>query len=799
VELLATQRIEVYDLTTKKLVQELPFPRGSHLAFAPDGTLYGISNAQVVRIDAARGQLVPLPLDVLRPTALACNKAGEILVFDSAPDRRVIRVFDASGKPLRTIGKPGGRIVGPYDPNRFTSRPGVGVDLAVDGQDQLWVVENEHAPKRVSLWSMDGTFKKDLLGNTAYGGGGCLDPYDKSRLYHQGLEFSLDWQTGDTALKNVLWQGSLPAGEVAIHRENRRYLVTRPLFNTQPVGIVYLHEKDRLQCVAAVGSAGAFPPLRTSEILQKLGKKALGNADFIWSDRNGDGAPQAVEVEFFEAPNARASQPGRFDETLGIDALKYRYEVREILPNGVPVYERKDKTFASRCVRMNDNRYFVIGDNERMAGLDAAGKPAWTHPVEGWGVQAITAAKRPWFPGQTVAQFDVIGHETTTAGDLGEFFVTDGNCGTWHIWTADGLLAGRMFRDLLGPEKAPWSMHEHERGIDLSGVTVGQEHFRGYFCKTREDGKFYAVAGHNHISVVEVQGLDRFKRLGGTITVTPGDVAAAMERDRTREARKLYESAKIIECPRQKRAFKLDGDPGEWDFTNATLDGHNVSLAMNYDDASLYVCVRARGSGPLKNNGNDWRRLFKTGAAFDLQIGVHAGADVRRRTPSAGDIRLLMTLKGNEPAAVLYQPVAPGSKPGEAWETRTDVAEAKFDRVAKLSDAQVAVQTDKNSYCLEARIPLKAIGLNIEPDVCYKFDWGILLGGPDGNDVLQRAYWANSQTTILADEALEAQLHPDLWGMIRFLPDAERRNSGKQDLDDLLDGDKKSPPKFQKR
>jgi hypothetical protein len=299
VDTLATQRIEVYDLNSKKLLQELPFPKGSDLAFGPDGTLYGISNSRVVRVDTAGGKLVPLPLDVKKPTAVTLNKAGDLLVFDGAADQRVVRMFDRSGKALRTIGTPGGRIVGPYDPTRFTSSPRVAVDLAVDARDQLWVVECDHSPKRVSLWDMDGTFKKDLLGNTSYGGGGCLDPYDKSRLYHHGLEFTLDWKTGATALKNVLWQGNTPAGEQPIQLKDRRYLVTRPQFNTQPVGVVYLQNGDRLQCVAAVGAAGGFPMLRTAPILKSLGKRALGNLDFTWSDRNSDGSPQPEEVEFF--------------------------------------------------------------------------------------------------------------------------------------------------------------------------------------------------------------------------------------------------------------------------------------------------------------------------------------------------------------------------------------------------------------------------------------------------------------------------------------------------------------------
>ena len=225
-----------------------------------------------------------------------------------------------------------------------------------------------------------------------------------------------------------------------------------------------------------------------------------------------------------------------------------------------------------------------------------------------------------------------------------------------------------------------------------------------------------------------------------SITVTKQDVAAALEWDRKREARKIYEAAKIIECPWQTKKFKLDGDPSEWESPSATLNGQDASLAMSYDDTNLYFCFRARGAGPLKNTGKDWRKLFKTGAAVDLNIGLDSKADVKRQSAAIGDLRLLMTEAGPEPTAVLYQPNAPGSKPEEAWETHTDVAQSSFDRVARLKDVQIAVRTEANSYCVEAVVPLKSIGLKIEPNASYKFDWGILVSGPGGSEVTQRLY-----------------------------------------------------------
>ena len=109
--------------------------------------------------------------------ALACGPDGQIFIFDSGKHRKNIRVYDASGKFTRTIGKTGGYQRGAWDPNRFDNVSA----LAVDTKGQIWAVGTSYWPKRVSLWSNDGTFLKEFLGPTEYGGGGCLDPGDKRR------------------------------------------------------------------------------------------------------------------------------------------------------------------------------------------------------------------------------------------------------------------------------------------------------------------------------------------------------------------------------------------------------------------------------------------------------------------------------------------------------------------------------------------------------------------------------------------------------------------------------------------
>lgn len=778
VDPLATERMEVYDTATKRLLNEWSLPRAGAMAFAPGGSLYAISDGQVVTLDLASGKTTPLKLDVKAPSAVTCDHAGNLYVFDAAAGERVVKVFSAAGKALRTIGTPGGRVVGPWDPKRFSAY--ANIDLAVDAKEQLWVVEDDFSPKRVSIWATDGTFKKDLLGNTSYGGGGVLDPYDKTRLFYGPMEFALDWKTGASTLKGMTWMGDSPAGEMPIRIQGRRYLVTRPLFNRQAVGVVYREDNGKITRVAAVGSAGSFPPLRTPDVLGKLGKTPLGDCAFTWSDRNGDGGAQADEVTFFN-DNARPDAPGRFEETLSIDAGgAYRYEVTGFTPDGVPLYARVKKPAGGMLVKLANGTFFTA-QNEPNRAVDPAGTAVWTYPSEGWGVHALYRAK-PYTPAQVTAEFDVIGHETAHAGDLGEFLVTNTNTGVWHIWTADGLLAGQIFRDLRSPGTAPWSMYEHERGMDLTNITVGQEHFSGYFCRTA-DNKYYAVAGHNHVSIVEVTGLDKIVRGQGDINVTAPMLQQAVTWNREQFSHALYAKARLINCRPLPLGVTVDGDPREWENPSASID-ENVGFDLAYDENNLYVCYMVNQNGPLKNTGNDWKRLFKTGAAVDLQIGVDPQAAVDRTSPVKGDQRLMMTMMNGKPVAVLYQPEAPGAPAAENWESHTMVFNTKFDRVVQAPEVEIAVSNGKEGYCLEAAIPLKTLGLNIRHNQTLKLDWGIMVSGPQGSEVLQRRYWANSLTAIVSDEAAEAMLHPDLWGLVRFSLDAgDKGDAPDMDMD----------------
>ncbi|PAW86750.1 MAG: hypothetical protein B9S33_07390 [Pedosphaera sp. Tous-C6FEB] len=775
---LVTERLEVLDAATGKIVKEVPLPKagsptggaapGNTLAANARGDLFAISAGKLVKVDLAAGQHQVLASDLTNPTALACDTAGNCFVFDAAADRKNIRVYDRTGKFLRTIGEPGGYQRGPWNQQRMSHISA----LAVDGRGQVWAVDWNYWPKRVSLWSADGKFLKEFLGPTEYGGGGQLDPGDKRRLFYGPLEFELDWASGKSRLKNLLSLEGHAVSDSPIRVGQHLYLVnTRPGGHgpSQNCGVVFLHEGDRARLVAAVGIAGYFKPILEPRLVKAFGGKVLMDYLCAWSDLNGDEQVQPEEVQLWPKPKqARVV----FDSQLGVQMGTVGFRVKTTRPDGVPIYERADLPglWEGVALRLNDGNFyhFEDGDSKQLCAVQRPdGKVLWTYQTEGAGVQAITRAK-PWHPAQIVCQFGFAGHATAHAGDLGEFLVFNSNVGVWDIMTADGLFAGQIFRDLRDPKALPWSGTNNTRGMKMDDITAGQEHFQGYFTRTA-DNKYYAVAGHNHASVVEVAGLDRFKRFAGKLAIGGKELAATQAWERNREARVLYARAPVLDAYRMS-APKLDGKLNDWPPASAELD-RDAQFRIGYDDQNLYLAYEINRRGPLKNQGQQWDRLFKTGASVDLQIAADPAANPDRKAPAPGDQRLLLTLMGSQPAAVLYQAVVPGTPPDKAWQVVSPVHSVTFDRVTKLDTVRLVVDDDPNRYTLEAAVPLAVLGLKITPGLRLKLDWGILVSGPDGTEVLRREYWANKATQIIADAPSEAELHPELWGHVRFHPE----------------------------
>lgn len=803
VDPLAGQRLAVYNTDTGDLLRALPSTIDGDLAFDPAGQLFGISDRRVLEVDSRTGETGREVVDdVLHPRLVEFDRHGRLYVYDHEDNRRVVRVYDAKRKYLHSIGTPGPKKAGPWDPASL----GEISAMSVDGQDGIWMIYPHENPRRTIHFKTDGTFVKEMLGNTPYGGGGTLDRYDRTRAYFKDVVFNIDWGKTDTdrvtsridsMMSMNLWESSQYAPlfrqeMVPIMVNNRRYMVNIPLL-MQPrhqAGYVYLYdeEKKTMRMVAGVGSCtvGSFFD-QDPAMIRHLDGEPLKNLLFIWGDRNGDGKMQVPEVQFEKTPKDYYGL-GRFDRDLGVMGGKTRYEVKKFLADGTPIYHKVPVKAPGGFYRMDNGNYLSFtarGKGEFpwcIASHTPRGKRMWTY----WASQGVSGLFiPPWVPGQISNLFTIIGHEKAHAGDLGEFVVIHANTGQWTVWTADGMLAGRIMNHARDP-KARRLGSEYARGTRLDGLTAGQEHFHGFFCKTVEDDRYYIVTGGNHASIVEVKGLEKFRRFEKEITITPD----MLSRTRVWEANRLQESvlarSPTVECLEQTP--RIDGKVGltEWGDEGVEIRFQTFFNAA-HDRRNLYLCWKVMRSGPLRVSGKDFRRFFRSGGAVDLRIGTDPDADVHRTKPAKGDIRLLITTTDDKPVAVLYQPVAPDAPPDHAWEVSTFAGgTVTFDQVKILDEAVVRLSGGDNYYEVEVAIPLTALGLVPREGMVLRLDTGVLCTDK-GKKTTDRYYWADKMAVGLPDEATETRLRPSLWGFIRF---AGRK---KTQLEQILDADPDEP------
>ncbi|HEX3314847.1 MAG TPA: hypothetical protein VHR72_08160, partial [Gemmataceae bacterium] len=241
-------------------------------AFEADRSLIFLENTSLTRFS-------PRPpgesANVLRnafdhPVGLMVDDKGNIYVSDQGT-KHTVTVIAPDGS-RKTIGHPGSPKAGPYDPLHMNHPHG----MTVDSRGRLWVAENDFQPKRVSIWNPDGSLAKAFYGPAEYGGGGVMDPHDRTRFFYHGMEFKLDPEKGTDKLVSVFWRapGELPLSFRAegpgnpLYHDGKRYFTN--CFNANPTGgtgVAFLwQQRDGIaQPVAAMGRAGEWDLLKTRE------------------------------------------------------------------------------------------------------------------------------------------------------------------------------------------------------------------------------------------------------------------------------------------------------------------------------------------------------------------------------------------------------------------------------------------------------------------------------------------------------------------------------------------------------
>ncbi|HEX8912609.1 MAG TPA: hypothetical protein VF796_09655, partial [Humisphaera sp.] len=315
----AAGKLLLVDVAAGKVTAEQKLATPSGVAFDSQGRLLVTTRHEIFRYKAIAdpsrfpdddATVGPVGFDEL--VGITLDAADNIYASERGSSHQV-HVFDPRGKPLRTVGKPGVPAVGPYDPLHMNNPRG----LAVDPQGRLWVAEQDEHPKRVSVWNPDGTIARAFYGPAEYGGGGSLDPVDKTKFYYAGMEFKLDWAKGTDQLAAVFYRPGKDALKLpfrsgvpqnAVYAGGRRYWVNS--HNSNPTGghgstFVFADRGGVAVPCAGFGRANDWDLLREPQFAGVWPKdtdpKANPHTDkaalFLWQDLNADGQVQPDELK----------------------------------------------------------------------------------------------------------------------------------------------------------------------------------------------------------------------------------------------------------------------------------------------------------------------------------------------------------------------------------------------------------------------------------------------------------------------------------------------------------------------
>jgi hypothetical protein len=769
----------------------IPSPRG--LCFDQGGRLYVITESKVKRFSVAPGEAhladeaTVIGHGLSEPRRTFVSDDGTLYVADWGTSHQ-IKVFSPEGKPLRIIGEPGGPQLGRYDERRMSYPCG----MAIDRRGRLWVAEAETYPKRLSQWRAgDGSFIRAWYGPPKYGGGGAIDPRDKRRFFYAeydrggGIAFDLDWEKGESKVRSILWRPERfeetvpgPAPERACTVAGLTFLTN--CFNGQlrynqdrGATIWRLDPDDIARPVAVLGNAADLNhhqwgwAMRHRDAINGLWKgKDPALIFFAWCDDNADHVAQPGEVRWAET--TRRDARGEPLREIGLMPLIYpdlsvttsygtKLSPPTISARGIPIYDLTKTTVVGLADMQRsplvgrDHALTYRDGTDALFGADLSGRRRWQmNWIEGDPPSSdhLVQATRPnGLPVRPVV------------GEAGDLVAYSGEKGAIFLLTLDGLFV----QTLGGDERTlpNWRMPEKRRGMIIEGVTFSAEHFHPTITQV-DGGEIYMVVGHEHSSIVRLEGFETVRRLDlGGLAIDEGSLRDLPE---ALVARAREQGRDTLTVTLRQQAPEIDGRFDEWppEMGWADISGQ-AKAAVTVAGGRLYAAFRTGDPDLLTNGGKDDRYLFKTGGALDLMLGADPGADRHRREPGRGDLRLLVAQVGGRTRAVLFRAVAPDGPKGRDLLYQSPIGRVHFDEVSDISGSVALAGHDGD---FEFSVPLEVLGLRPEKGVEILGDLGILRG--DGVQTTRRIYWNNLDTGLVSDLPSEARLRPTNWGVWRF-------------------------------
>jgi hypothetical protein len=755
--------------------REAPFPSGKIDIALPAAATGLTAQGDKIVVTVAKTNLV---FDALtgEPTSAPAPEQPRVAVAGN-----VVKVFQ-NGKVIQTIGEPGGREPGPWNPRRFGDISAAVVQELPEGA-RVWVVETGPV-RRVSVWSMNGQLVREYVGNTGYQGwDGMLSDTEPNVGYALGALLDVKLPGYEYQVKNVIGEGrpKPAAGKPAMF-----YFGLNPPFrvpqhfvsavsgkpveyltdNGHLVSMVFMRRGERWQCVAALGPAAVKDQLGWPA---NFPQPPSANAVFSWSDLNRDGYQTPDEIVWHDPGRpyvlGQIYQWGyRSDQNLVYYSGGLAFRPVKFLADGAPVYDvSKAEALPGELGNAPGNIYRtargyvtlqaqpelaqhlgVIHGQQALAGYDDSGRAWWTYPNFWLNVHGGASAPMA-LPGVLMGFLKFNGFPKMDAG-WGVIGI-HGNMGQVFLLRDDGVYLGELFTD---QRMAPGSLPETKDclGVPINDVSMGGEAFSGSLARQR-DGKVRVTYGYTDVRVAEVVGLDTVQEIAPQAVELTAEQVAACRAFQPKTG--AVAEKKELTIPRGG-AFPLDPQVVAGNDALVIRRGREevARVALRYDDQNLYAAWRVEDTTPWQNAGSAGPLLFKSGDSVNLFIGDNGGTRV---------------LLG--PVAMVYRPQGPGEQPVVF---KSPVRETKFQYVATepaiTFHAQVA--GTKTEYLVVATIPWTTLGITPKPGLTVRGDVGVLFSDQTGTATAERRQWADPETNVVNDIPSEAEFHPARWGMWRL-------------------------------
>ena len=768
------------------------------IAFEPDGKLLVTTGGAIKRftiendwksISLSGGDEVVAASDLQAPKQII-EQDKEIYVTDWGTSHQV-KVFDAvSGKQVRVIGKPGGPQIGDYDEQRMAHPLGI----SIDSKGVLWVAEEDYLPKRISRWdAKTGRFINAWYGPTQYGGGGFVDPKDKSRAYYPSvgnpgsfglLEFKVDLTTGDSKLTGVRYRYPDPLDDLISYGG----YPTKPIFfptdmippgshgGTAPgqtfyfkghqyftnsyntywysqggVSTLWILENGVCRPIACCGWVGGgilrWPALDDPAIKPRIPPGRPDSDFFVWTDHQHDHVVHPDDVQFFR-PTATGAPGVVIQPDLSvISGGPFELPVADVDAQGVPSYDLTKMQLVSQTPAKGDvalapDGWFVV-DNTGFKD----GQLRWT-------LATRDAQTPPVGPGELESPDRMLGYPVKSAqGEAGYLVARYSYLGEIYVYSTDGILVTTLGGDIRS--EPFWPYPEQKLGMPITGLSFDAEQFWPFMFGL-DDGNVYLSVGKWHTSIVRLDGLDKVKRIDlGNLDVTADMIAAAAparDQKATDDAMREQVSVPQIQA-------KVDGDVSEWPASDWAAINPKNSFQLGVSGDKLVVACRTDQSQLLLNSASEFPFAFTQGGGLDLMLRTSGTST--DKNPEVGDIRLFVTKKDGKVLAVLYRQKA--AHAGNRQTFASPIGQVTFDDVQDVSK-DVEVGVSGSNY--EFSVPLSVLGLQDPAGKTFRGDVGMVLS--DGVHARARIYWHNKWDSMCADVPSEARLNPGYWGLFKF-------------------------------